>query len=218
MLQRMVVAEPIQKLTEAEYLALERRAEFKSEFLDGDMFAMAGGTQWHSLIAVGLATEFGNQRRGRAWVVYGSDLRLKVEATGLLTYPDLSVVCGPPRFLDTEVDTLLNPTLIAEVLSDSTEAYDRGRKVEHYRQIPSLKEYLLVGQREPRVKQLIRQQGGQVALARSHRAQRHPRTAHARHRPGGERGLRAGRVHAEPDSAPHLRFGFHSRTHAPRNN
>lgn len=157
----MGVAEPVQKLTEAEYLALERRAEFKSEFFEGDTFAMAGGTRWHSLIATNLARESGNKLKGRPCVPYNADLRVKVEATGLLTYPDLSVVCGPQRFLDAEVDTLLNPTLIAEVLSDSTEAYDRGKKFEHYRQMPSLKEYLLVSQKDPRIEQFIRQEGGQ---------------------------------------------------------
>ena len=89
-----------------------------------------------------------------------TDLRVKVEATGLFTYPDFSVVRAEPRLLDDEMDTLLNPTLLVEVLSDSTEAYDRGKKFEHYRQIPSLQEYLLVSQKEPRIEQFIRQESG----------------------------------------------------------
>lgn len=151
-------------LTEQEYLALERAAEFKSEFYGGDVFAMAGGTRWHSLIATNLAAEFRARLKGRRCLTYNADLRVKVEATGLLTYPDLSVACPPQKFLDAEEDTLVNPTLLAEVLSDSTEAYDRGRKFEHYRQIPSLREYLLVSQREPRIAHFSRQSNGEWRL------------------------------------------------------
>jgi len=89
---------------------------------------------------------------------------VKVEATGLVTYPDVSVACGEQRFLDEEQDTLLNPTVLIEVLSDSTEAYDRGKKFEHYRQIPTCREYLLVSQHEPRIEQFIRQPNGEWAL------------------------------------------------------
>jgi Uma2 family endonuclease len=117
---------------------------------------MAGGSRVHSLIATNLARELGNRLKGRPCVTYNADLRVKVEATGLLTYPDVSVVCGPERFLDSKEDTLLNPTLIAEVLSDSTEAYDRGRKFAHYQQIVSLRYYLLVSQQEPRMELLSR--------------------------------------------------------------
>ncbi|MCI0540664.1 MAG: Uma2 family endonuclease [Verrucomicrobiales bacterium] len=148
----------IQRLSEAEFLQFERRAEFKSEFFDGEMFAMAGGTRAHSLIATNLARKLGNRLKTRSCVTYNADLRVKVEATGLLTYPDISVVCGPQRFLDAEEDTLLNPTLLAEVLSDSTEAYDRGRKFAHYRRIPSLRHYVLVSQKEPRI-ELLTQAG-----------------------------------------------------------
>lgn len=155
----MSVAESIQRLSETEFLQLERRAEFKSEFFDGEMFAMAGGTRAHSLIATNLVRELGNRLKGRPCVTYNADLRVKVEVSGLLTYPDVSVVCGEQRFLDGEEDTLLNPTLIAEVLSDSSEAYDRGRKFAHYRLIPSLRHYLLVSQKEPRVEMLSRATG-----------------------------------------------------------
>ncbi|PWU18968.1 MAG: hypothetical protein C5B50_07665 [Verrucomicrobia bacterium] len=145
------------RLTEAEYFEIERAADFKSEFFDGEMFAMAGGTALHSLISTNVAIEFGNRLKGRPCVPYNADLRVKIEATGLLTYPDLSVVCGPLRFVDPSArDTIMNPTLLVEVLSDSTEAYDRGKKFEHYRQIPTLREYLMVSQKEPRIEAYIR--------------------------------------------------------------
>lgn len=156
----MGVAQPVKRLTEAAYLAIERRAEIKSEFFEGEMFAMSGGTRWHSLISTNLAREFGNRLTGHRCVPYNADLRVKIMATGLLTYPDLSVVCGEMQLLDDDMDTLLNPTVIVEVLSDSTEAYDRGKRFEHYRQIPSLREYLLVSQKEPRIEQFIRQESG----------------------------------------------------------
>ena len=153
----MAVPQKVRRLSEAEYLELERAAEFKSEFYEGEVFAMAGGTRWHSLIATNLTAEFANRLRGGRYVAFNADLRLKVEAAGLFTYPDLSVVCGEQRFIDEGGDTLLNPTLIVEVLSESTEAYDRGKKFELYQQIDSLREYLLVSQREPRIEQFLRQ-------------------------------------------------------------
>ena len=160
----MGVAEPVKRLTEAEYLDLERSLESKNEFFGGEMSAMSGGTPRHSQIATNLAAEFRNHLKGRRCVPYNSDLRLKVEATGLLTYPDLSVVCGPLRFAAGTDDTVVNPAVIAEVLSDSTEAYDRGKKFEHYRQIPTCQEYLLVNQQEPRIEQYIRQADGRWLL------------------------------------------------------
>lgn len=153
----MAVAQKLPRLTEAEYLALDRAAEIKSEFYEGEMFAMAGGSRWHSLICSNLIRELSSRLKGTDCVVFTSDLRIKVEATGLQTFPDVSVVCGPQRYLDKENDTLLNPTLLVEVLSDSSEAYDRGKKFEHYRQIHSCREYLLVSQTEPRVEQFVRQ-------------------------------------------------------------
>jgi Uma2 family endonuclease len=156
----MAVPETIPHLTEAEYLERERLADFRSEFFDGEMFAMAGGTLRHSLIATNLAREFGNKLQNKRCTAFNADLRIKIDATGLFTYPDLSVICGDPKFVDETEDTVTNPTLIVEVLSDSTEAYDRGKKFEHYRQIPSLREYLLVSQKEPRVEQFIRQENG----------------------------------------------------------
>jgi Uma2 family endonuclease len=157
----MTVAQSAKRLTENEYLELERHAEFKSEFFDGEAFAMSGGTPLHSQIAASLIQVIGRRLREGRCIVYTSDLRLKVEATGLLTYPDLSVVCGPLQFAAGTDDTVVNPTVIVEVLSDSTEAYDRGKKFENYRQMPSLREYLLVGQKGPRIEQFVRQENEQ---------------------------------------------------------
>ena len=158
---------PFRRLTEAAYLKIERAAEFKSEFFDGEMFAMAGGSPQHSLIATNLAREFGNRLMSSQCVPYNADLRIKVETTGLCTYPDLSVICGPLKFAEGTDDTVVNPTLLLEVLSDSTEAYDRGKKFEHYRQISTLQEYLLISQKEPRIEQFIRQPDGRWLLNES---------------------------------------------------
>ena len=160
----MTLAKPVHRLTEIEYLDLERSLESKNEFFDGTMFAMLGGTPLHSQIATNLAAEFRNHLKGKRCVPYNSDLRLQVEATGLFTYPDLSVVCGPLQFAPGTDDTVVNPTLIIEVLSDSTEAYDRGKKFENYRQMPALREYLLVSQKEPRIEQFVRQENEQWLL------------------------------------------------------
>jgi Uma2 family endonuclease len=108
------------------------------------MFAMAGARAAHNLIVGNLIAQLHAQLRSGPCRVYASDMRVRVSATGLYTYPDIVVACEDPRFLDGELDTLLNPTLIVEVLSPSTEAYDRGRKFGHYRSIESLAEYLLV--------------------------------------------------------------------------
>ncbi|MCI0537321.1 MAG: Uma2 family endonuclease [Verrucomicrobiales bacterium] len=152
------------RLTEAEYLAIERAAPFKSEFFDGEMFAMAGGTPMHSLIGANLIAILRDKTAGRGCLTFTSDLRVKVEMTGLNTYPDVSVVCDEMRFADSEEDTLVNPTLLAEVLSDATEGYDRGEKFEHYRRIGSLQAYLLVSQRKPRLELFLRGAEGHWVL------------------------------------------------------
>src|SRR5437667_6639170 len=120
----MISAEPLRRLTAEEYLEVERAAAFKSEFFDGEMFAMAGGTPEHSLIATNLAGEFRNRLKKHDCVPYNAELRVKIEATGLYTYPDLSVICGPLKLAAGTNDTVVNPTLLVDVLSDSTEAYD----------------------------------------------------------------------------------------------
>lgn len=153
-------AEPIRLLTPEEYLAIERAAETKSEYLDGQMFAMAGASRDHVLITGNLGSLLRDQLRPRGCRTYTSDLRVAVGATGLYTYPDVVVVCGEERFEDAEVDTLLNPTLLVEVLSPSTESYDRGRKFDHYRALESLREYVLVSQSEAKVERYTRQEDG----------------------------------------------------------
>src|SRR5438045_438783 len=136
----MTLPQSLHPLAESEYLAIERAAEVKSEFFEGEVLAMAGGTPQHSLIATNLAAEFRNRLKAQPCLAYNADLRIKIQATGLFTYPDLSVICGPLQFAEGTDDTIVNPVLLVEVLSDSTEAYDRGKKFEHYRHIDTLKE------------------------------------------------------------------------------
>src|SRR5437868_11408979 len=144
-----------------EYLRLERQAEYKSEYLNGEIFAMSGASRQHNLVVGNVFGELRQQLRDRACQAYVSDMRVKVRSNGLYTYPDVSVVCGEPQFEDKEVDTLLNPTLLIEVLSQSTERYDRIAKTSYYRTIDSLQEHLLVAQHEVRVEQYLRQRNGQ---------------------------------------------------------
>lgn len=148
-------------VTPADYLALERRAETKSEYLNGTIYAMSGASRNHNRITVNLARRLGNQLSGKPCEPFINDMRVKVSPTGLYTYPDVVIVCGDPRFEDNQVDTLLNPTVIIEVLSDSTEAYDRGEKFAHYRALESLTDYLLVAQDKPRIEHYQRQADGQ---------------------------------------------------------
>lgn len=148
---------PKRYLTSEEYLAKERRAEYKSEYFKGEMFAMSGASREHNLIAGNVNAEAHNQLRDRPCEVYQSDMRVKVSRTGLYTYPDVVIVCGQPQFEDAEVDTLLNPTVLFEVLSETTEDYDRGKKFGHYRTLPSLREYVLVSQDKCHVEQFTRQ-------------------------------------------------------------
>ena len=159
----MAVPTTARKLTEAEYLAIERAADLKSEFFDGEMFAMAGGSPMHSMIAANAISSLATKLKGGPCKAFTSDLRLKVEATGLFTYADAAVICGPISLSPGTDDVVLNPILIVEVLSDSTEGYDRGEKFRQYQQITSLQEYILVSQHFPRVEQFVRR-GGEWAL------------------------------------------------------
>ena len=149
-----------QFITAADYLALERQAETKSEYLNGRIYAMSGASEEHNTIVFNLARRIGNQLDKKPCRGYVNDMRVKVNPTGLYTYPDVVVVCGEPRFEDQHVDTLLNPTVIIEVLSDSTAAYDRGEKFAHYRALQSLSDYLLVAQDQPRIEHYQRQPDG----------------------------------------------------------
>ncbi len=157
-------AVPKTLVTPQEYLARERQAEFKSEYYRGETFAMAGASEEHSLAKDNLAAEAKRQLRGRCKVVT-SDMRVKVNATGLYTYPDIVIYCGKAEFEDSDVDTLLNPSVVIEVLSQSTEGYDRGARFVQYRQIPSLKEFVLVAQDKPHVERFVRQADGQWLLS-----------------------------------------------------
>src|SRR5207253_11020491 len=148
-----------------EYLRLERQAEYKSEYLNGEIFAMSGASRQHNLITANIGAEFNRQLKGKPCEAYASDMRVKVRSNGLYTYPDVIVVCGEPEFEDDEVDTLLNPTLLIEVLSKSTERYDRIAKTSYYRTIDSLTEHLLVAQHQVRLEQYVKQTNGQWALA-----------------------------------------------------
>jgi Uma2 family endonuclease len=146
-----------QRSTPEEYLAQERRADYKSEYFNGFMFAMAGASREHNLIAGNVFGELRAQLKGRPCETYQSDMRVKVSETGLYTYPDVVAVCGERRFEDVKGDTLLNPTLIVEVLSESTEAYDRGDKFGHYLRLKSLQEYVMISQDKARVEHYVRQ-------------------------------------------------------------
>lgn len=148
-------------LSPEDYLTLERRSEAKHEYRDGEMIPMVGASRRHNLIVANLVRELSQQLKGRPCEVYPPDMRVKVDSTGLYTYPDVAVVCGEPRFEDAEVDTLLNPTLLVEVLSESTAEYDRGTKFAHYRKLDSLREYVIVSQRECLVEHYVRQPDGQ---------------------------------------------------------
>ena len=144
-------------LTPEEYLASERAGDQKHEYHQGEVFAMVGASFEHVGIVSNLVISLGNQLQSRPCRVFSSDLRVKVSRTGLYTYPDVGVVCDQPQFDDAYNDTLLNPRVIIEVLSASTENYDRGKKFAHYRSVESLTEYLLVAQDQPRVEQYVRQ-------------------------------------------------------------
>jgi Uma2 family endonuclease len=145
-----MATDPHQRLTIPEYLAFERQSETRHDYLDGEVFAMTGASRPHNLIAGNIFREIGNQLRRRSCEVYMEAMRVRTPA-GLFTYPDVVAVCGEPRFDDIHFDTLLNPTLLVEVLSPSTEAYDRKTKTVQYRSIPSLEEYLLVAQDQIRI-------------------------------------------------------------------
>jgi len=143
--------------TYAEYLELERGSEVKHEFLDGAVVAMAGGTADHSLLGANVLVSLTNALRGTPCRVFTSDLRVRVPTSGLATYPDATVVCGPRDHHPEDANTATNPTLLVEVLSESTERYDRGEKFRHYRQLASLQTYVLVSQDSVHVEVFERQ-------------------------------------------------------------
>ena len=151
-------------LSPQQYLAQERRAEFKSQYFQGEMFAMAGASREHNLIVANIVRELGNALKDRRCEVYPSDMRVKVAKSGLYTYPDATVVCSQPEFEDDQFDTLTNPTVLFEVLSESTESYDRGGKFRRYREIESLKEYVMISPDQASVECYLRQIGDRWLL------------------------------------------------------
>jgi Uma2 family endonuclease len=159
-MEKEMSSPPKTLLTPEEYLRIERAAIRKSEYLNGEMTEMPGVSREHTLIVTNLVSMLHEQLLDRPHEVYSSEMRMKVSATGLYTYPDVIVADAEPAFEDREDDTFLNPILLAEVLSKSTESYDRGRKFSHYQKIQSLQEYVLVSQYEFRVEQYVRQPDG----------------------------------------------------------
>jgi Uma2 family endonuclease len=159
-------AEPAEKKrwTAQEYLAWERLQPTKHELFQGETFAMSGATRAHNLIVANMVGELRNALRKKPCEVYPSDMRSNISTTGLYTYPDVVVVCGKPEFEDDVHDTLLNPKVLVEVLSESSESYDRGKKFEQYRSIASLAEYVLVAQDQALVEHFSRQPDGSWLL------------------------------------------------------
>jgi Uma2 family endonuclease len=165
----MSIAQPIRRFTPQEYYQLERAADCKSDYYDGEIFNMSGGTSRHSLICVNLVGELHQKLKGKPCTTYGANLRLRVMSNGLRCYPDASVYCDRLQYdpEDDGIETATNPTVLIEVLSKSTEAYDRGFKSKSYRTIQSLKAYALVSQTTPFVETYIRQSDGSWQLRES---------------------------------------------------
>ncbi len=145
-------------LSETEYLAFERDNDIRHEFLNGQVYAMSGASRAHNLICTNLVAALHPQLQGAPCEIYQSDMRVKIAP--LYAYPDIAVVCDPPQFADDLFDTLLNPLLLVEVLSPSTEGFDRGAKFQLYREIEALREYLLIAQDKPRIERYFRQANG----------------------------------------------------------
>ena len=151
---------PKQFYTPEEYLDRERRADYKSEYFAGEIVAMAGAKRKHNLISSNVTISLGTQLREAPCEVYANDMKVQADKARQFSYPDVVIVCGEPQFRDNEDDVLQNPVVIVEVLSPSTEAFDRGEKFLRYRQLESLQEYLLVTQNERRVEQFTKQADG----------------------------------------------------------
>lgn len=152
--------QPVAFLSPERYLEIERTAEFRSEYINGEMFAMAGGSRNHAWIVSNALSRLSEQLRGKACGASASDLRLYSHRSRIFTYPDIVVTCGPDQFLDNRRDTIVDATLIVEVLSPSTKSYDRGEKFVFYRSLPSFSEYLLVAQDTILAEHYVRQSDG----------------------------------------------------------
>lgn len=150
--------------TPEEYLERERAAPHKSEYYAGEIFAMAGASPSHNLLVAGIIAALGARLRGTPCATFASDLRIECGPSGLFCYPDVSVICGPLQYRDAHQDVVTNPALIVEVLSHSTEGYDRGAKFAQYRRLASLREYVLVAQDESRLEVFTRGQDNRWTL------------------------------------------------------
>ena len=159
------MALPEDVMTPEAYLAFERTSAEKHEYFDGEVYAMTGASATHNLIVGNVVASLHAQLRQKPCLVYPSDMRVKTPSTILYTYPDVSVVCSEPQFEDPAADTLLNPVVIIEVLSPSTERYDRGKKFQHYRMLGSLQEYVLIAQDSYRIERFTRQPDDNWLLA-----------------------------------------------------
>lgn len=158
-----MVANPsmVPYVTYAEFVAREEKSSTKHEWLDGVVYDMAGGTPDHAGLITAVAGELRNSLRGKRCRVFSADLGIRVIATGLFTYPDVSIVCGSLERDPENKNAATNPRVLVEVLSDSTEAYDRGEKFAHYRRIPTLMEYVLVSQKDPCIEVFRRSSSGE---------------------------------------------------------
>lgn len=153
--------------TENEYLEQEKNSETKHEYFQGETFAMAGASETHNLIVTNVIIELGTQLKKTPCRVYPGDMRLKIEATGLYTYPDVMIICEKTKFDDDLSDTVSNPEVIIEVLSDSTEGYGQGKKFASYRKLNSLKEYIMISQNERKIERYFKNNSGFWLLTES---------------------------------------------------
>ena len=158
-------------ITEEEYLKQEAVSPTKHEYFNGRIYAMSGGSNTHAILCTNSAVTAANGLRGRPYRVVGSQQRVKIEATGLLTYPDVSIYCPPARFEGRHNETLLNPVVLIEVLSPSTASYDRGEKFQNYSQLPSLTDYLLITQERVLVEHFRRRENDWVLRSYNQRDQ-----------------------------------------------
>lgn len=157
----------VPRFTEEQYLEMERSAEYKSEFDNGEIISMAGASFAHINVAADLFVEISLRLRGSKCRAYTADFRVKIEGRAIYRYPDIAVFCGEPKFADARRDNLTNPVVLLEILSPSTETYDRGRKFQQYQNIESLKEYILVSTDAVLVERFVRQ--GQQWLLSSYK-------------------------------------------------
>ena len=160
----MGAAQPKTFISQEDYLTGERQATEKHEYFEGEVFAMSGASFNHNQIASSLMVSVGSYLKGKKCNIFGSDLRVHIPLNTLYTYPDLSIVCGKPQFVDEVFDTLLNPKVIIEILSTSTKDYDKGSKFTLYRSIPSLEEYILVDSEQVFVERFFKNKEGSWTL------------------------------------------------------